>query len=178
MVLYPHGKLLHRYQSPVGRRVGRVRDLKQLSLTKPDCPLVDISVSLSVLRVALFLPNSHSIGWFPFSWRKLIPLKDGWAMTSLSNWRCLRSVWTAVGTIVAKKVFSIESNLDEHTCSHCFPYRCPSVGLAECLAIHWSDCKTSSASVTRFQFLPCNSTATWTLDVALPQVRCNQFQQI
>lgn len=31
-----------------------------------------------------------------------IPLKDKWAMTSLPNWKCLSSVWTAVGTIVGE----------------------------------------------------------------------------
>lgn len=181
MVLFPHGKLLQRHQSPLGRRVGRVRDRKQLPLTNLKCPHVDIPHwrFQCPCPQSCFVPaHSHSIGWFPSSWGKLIPPKDGWATTSLPNWKCLRSAWTAVGTIVAEKVFSTENNLDEHKCSHCFPDRCPSVGLAECLATHWSDFTTSSASVSRFRFLSCNSIAPWMSDVALPQVRCNRLQQI
>lgn len=182
MVLFPHGTLLQRHQSPLGRSVGRVRDRKQLSLTNPNAltwtfPTGDFRVS--VCPQSCFVPaHSHAMGWFPLSWGKLVPLKDGWATTSLPNWKCLRSVWTAVGTIVAEKVYSTENKLDEHTCSHCFPDRCPSVGLAECLATHWSDFKTSSASVSRFRFLSCNSTAPWISDVALPRARCNRLHQI
>lgn len=101
------------------------RDLRRLYLKH----LEELSSRYSLLHcwwlhlpseLPLWIPNGHFRGWFLSSCGNLIPLKDEWAVTSLPNWKCICTVWTAAGTMVGEFFSFIENNLDEHTRSHCF----------------------------------------------------------
>ena len=100
------------------------------------------SVGASAIRVTSVVAEP-SLWQFCFPCRKFISLKDEWAVTYISShlevyMLSVNSWWNNCGW----KFCSVENNLEELPWSRGSQGSGPSVGLAECLATHWSEFRT------------------------------------